>query len=86
MLTKKEKRLAIMISDVTMQMISYLELAQAYVEAKYYSPEIVHIGKLISKMQEIIEPLTQEVEPARFLIKRTKNSACQIYIKNPLEK
>ena len=84
MLTKKEKRLAIMISDVTMQMISYLELAQAYVGAKYYSPEIVHIGKLISKMQEILEPLTQEVEPAIFLTQRTKNSACQIYIKNPL--
>lgn len=86
MLNKKEKEFIITVSDVTMQLVSYLEIAEAYVEAKYYAPEIVHIGKIISRMKKVLYEQAVLIEPAKFLIKRTQDCSSQIYIENPTNK
>ncbi len=82
---KSEKEFITTLSDATMRLISYMELGESFVEAHYYSPEVVHIGELLKKIKKEVYQLAEYFEPAKFLIKRTEDSK-QIYIKSPLEK
>lgn len=60
------------IEDVTMNMTTAIELAEAYVNEHIAVPEIVNIGKIIDDMREIFQPQIDMFDAAKYLQKRTK--------------